>query len=462
MTVVGPLLISVLLAAAPSVVLDAGPLKVEIRSSTSAQLFHIVDQLSGWSIYCHPQFRRALGPFSAGEEALLQKHAAIRKARGYGVLDQVFYPAEDWRSALDSAVKAGRLSRSEADTEREVLSYFSPKVTKLINAGRPAVEGAVAGLRKRTGEMTTFARKAARFTGQAELRMPLYLVPSGEKGSGGGGANGGVLVVEVAEGGDPYFTLIHEAWHAFVAHQASALDDAVKTTPGLDRTLLGEGMAYVIYPGLYHSGSDDALLKKVQSDLGEMKTNGDERFRRYALFNRYALALRPLLAAALDDPHETLVRFLPRACDVFRALESLDPALESPGVHGFFLFGPKIQSIWDRAVRQRVNVWGRRHDVKGYEVLANARAGDVVLLLLTAAELSTEIPDAWRDLLPAPLAQVKASLDAGRPFEADATRRGWTVILLAAPDEASLAELARQSPTLKRVMPETTPASDGT
>jgi hypothetical protein len=317
-----------LTALATVTALNAGPLELELHSSTSAQLFHIVDQLSEWSIYCHPQYRRRLGPLSAAEEALLQKHAAIRKARGYGILDQVFYPAEDWRAAIDKAVKSAALSPSEADGERELLSRFEPRLMPFIAAGRPLIESAVARLRARAAELETFARKVARFTGQAELRLPVYLIPSGEKGISGGGANGGVLVVEVAEGGDPYFTLLHETWHAFVEQKADALDAAVKHTPGLDRTLLGEAMAYVIHPGLFHAGSGDQLLTQVRSDLAEMRTHSDERFRRYASFNRFALALRPLLAAALENPDETLLRFLPRACDVFRALESLRPALD--------------------------------------------------------------------------------------------------------------------------------------
>jgi hypothetical protein len=444
----------VLASMVPAAVLDAGPLKVEVHASASSQLFYVVDQMSGWSLYCHPQFRRRLGPFSAAEETLLQKHAAVRKAHGWGALEIVFYPAEDWRGAIDKAVKDRRLTKSEADTEREVLSYFSPKVTAFTEAQRPMIEKAVTGLRGRTTELAGFAHKVARFTGQqGDLRLPLYLVPSPEKESGGGGANGGVLVVEVAEGADPYFTLVHEAWHAFVDQQGSALDAAVKSTPGLDRTLLGEGMAYVIHPGLFHPGTGDALLQRVRGDLKEARTNTDERFRRYAMFNRFALALRPLLSAALDDPNETLARFLPRACDVFRSLQSLSPALDAPALHGIFLFGPKLSSLWDRVVAQRINVWGRNHDAKGYEVLAKAQPGDVVLLLFTSAELSAGVPDGVRDLLPASMSDVKGALDAGKTFEAEAARRQWRVILLAAPDQDRLAEAARTSDRIKSFMP---------
>src|SRR5215472_12831615 len=88
-------------ATAPLVTVQAGPLVLEVRSHRGGQLFHIVDQLSDWTTRCHPQYRQQLGRFSGPEEALLVKHAAIRKVRGVGVLDQVFYPADDWQSALD-------------------------------------------------------------------------------------------------------------------------------------------------------------------------------------------------------------------------------------------------------------------------------------------------------------------------------------------------------------------------
>jgi hypothetical protein len=427
------------------VVLDAGPLQVEVHTSPSAQLFYVVDQLSGWSLYSHPQYRRRLGPFSPAEEQLLKRHVALRQVHGWGDLEPIFYGDRDWGPAIDEAVRHGTLSQAEGETERAVLSHFAPRVNGFLKAGGPAVEAAIAGLRGRAAELEAFARKAARFTERRTLRLPLFLVPSGEAGSSGGGANGGVLVVEVGEGTDPFYTLLHEAWHAFVESQAALVDAAVRTTPGLDRTLLGEGMAYVIHPGLYHSGTDDPLAQRVRDDWMDTRKSADERARRYAMFNRFALALRPLLSAALDDPDATLAQFLPRACDVFRGVQSLSGALDAPGRRGLFLFGPKVPSLWDRAVGLRLNVWSRGHDGSGYEVLAKARPGDVILLLFTRAELSEGLPAAWRDLLPASLSEVKAAVDEGHVFEAEARRRQWRVILLAATDPAQLAQAAASS-----------------
>ena len=47
---------------------------------------------------------------------------------------------------------------------------------------------------------------------------------------------------------------------------------------------------------------------------------------RYGRFRLYALALRPLLAEALEGGEETLVTFLPRARDVWLALREVHGA----------------------------------------------------------------------------------------------------------------------------------------
>src|SRR5262249_38512302 len=228
------LLATIAVAAAPRVIVQAGPLVLDVGAHRGGQLFHIVDQLSDWGLSCHQQYRRNLAPFSPQEEALLTRHAAIRKARGYGVLDHVFYPADDWRSALDVAVRDGKLTSAEADTERAVLAAFEPRVKKLLDNGQKPIDRATASLKKRAPELEAFARKAARFTGTAKVAMPLYLVPSPATG-GGGGASGGILFVEVGTDSDPFDVLIHEAWHLFVEAQGGLLDVAAKRPPGFNR-----------------------------------------------------------------------------------------------------------------------------------------------------------------------------------------------------------------------------------
>ncbi len=43
---------------APDAIVDAGPLTLDVRVSRTATLFHVVDQLSLWSPFCHAQYRR--------------------------------------------------------------------------------------------------------------------------------------------------------------------------------------------------------------------------------------------------------------------------------------------------------------------------------------------------------------------------------------------------------------------
>jgi hypothetical protein len=445
------LLLAILSAIAP-VVLDAGPLKVEIHTARAAQRFYVIDQLSKWNLFSHGQYRRRLGPFDADDEAVLAKHATVRKAHGYGDMDTTFYLASDFDAALAGAVKARLLTPAEADVEREVMKRFAPRIDAFLDADQPLVEAAVAQLLAHRAELTVFAKRASRFTGERRVEMPLFLVPSGEKGMSGGGANGGVLTAEVAEGMDTYYTVVHESWHAFVQSHYDALIAAAKRTPGLNDELLSEGLAYAVMPGLYHDGKDDKLARQVGSDL-DRGARTDEHERRLAAFNRYGLALRPLLATALDDRRETLVSFLPRACDAFRVLASLDLGATAPRLASFFFFGAKDDGLMALAIGKPANAWGRPHGAEGYAVLSHAQPNDVVVLRFTLADLPSVAPDAIRDLLPATIDEIRATLQAGNAVEREATRRGWKIILLAAPDAQRLGVLTQQSKSMARVLP---------
>src|SRR5689334_989600 len=104
----GVLLAGLAIVAAPRVIIHAGPLVLEVGIHRGGQLFHSVDQLSDWALSCHQQYRQHLGPFSASDEALLAKHAAVRKVRGYGVLDQVFLPPSSLEYCAAATAPRGR------------------------------------------------------------------------------------------------------------------------------------------------------------------------------------------------------------------------------------------------------------------------------------------------------------------------------------------------------------------
>jgi multisubunit Na+/H+ antiporter MnhE subunit len=46
--------------------LEAGPLTLDIQVSKTAHLFHVVDQISQWSEFCHRQYSRYLKRWTAG------------------------------------------------------------------------------------------------------------------------------------------------------------------------------------------------------------------------------------------------------------------------------------------------------------------------------------------------------------------------------------------------------------
>ncbi len=96
----------------PSTHLEAGPLKLDIYVSDTAQLFHVVDQISQWSEFSHKQYVRYFekldGGLSETDREVLAEHAAIRKAYGWGRgPEQVFYTQLDLEEALRLGVERG-------------------------------------------------------------------------------------------------------------------------------------------------------------------------------------------------------------------------------------------------------------------------------------------------------------------------------------------------------------------
>jgi hypothetical protein len=70
-------------------VVNADVVKLQVYVSRTAQLFHVVDQLSEWSPYCHRQYGRyfgsaAGGGLSAQDREMLKRHAAVRQKRPWG------------------------------------------------------------------------------------------------------------------------------------------------------------------------------------------------------------------------------------------------------------------------------------------------------------------------------------------------------------------------------------------
>jgi len=121
---------------AETVELDLGNVVLAVSDSPTAQVFHIVDQLSEWDAFTHRQYGRwARTALTRDQEyrRLLQQHAELRRARDRGKgFEEAFLVEESIAAAADRAVKSGLLSTAEAAAERAILEHFAPLVAGLI------------------------------------------------------------------------------------------------------------------------------------------------------------------------------------------------------------------------------------------------------------------------------------------------------------------------------------------
>jgi hypothetical protein len=308
--------------------LEAGPLKLDICINETAQLFHVVDQISQWSEFSHRQYIRYFetldGGLSKDDLEVLAEHSAIRKRYGWGQgPEQVFYTFLSLEEALQRAVASGILTSDEARVEERVLTRFRPRVRQLMSENLPFLEGFVRSIQDRQSSLSGFSTDAARFVGSAPADpIPVYLIVNPDDTNIGGGYNGGFLTLEIPRMRDVYPTLLHELFHAFIKTKQSAIESVIHSVPRLTFETLNEGMAYALSPGLYHTGDSDQLQAQVAGYISRRSSLSDS----YTRFSFYGLALRPLLKEALTNQKETLETFLPRAVDAWMVLIELDRA----------------------------------------------------------------------------------------------------------------------------------------
>ncbi len=428
-------------------VVVAGPLTIEVHVSETAHLFHVVDQLSGWSPYCHAQYRRAfegaaMGGLSGEDRAMLRRHAEVRGVRGWGGgLEQAFYTDLGLELALKAGVAAGHLSPEQAEVERAVFDHFRDRVARLIREQASTLDRFRDRIEADREPLAAFAAWASRFFGGAKVVVPVYLIANPSEDDIGGGFNGGRLTLEVPTRGDAYPSFLHELFHAFTATAGDDLRRAAEGVAGLDAETLNEGLAYALAPGLRHAGGKDAdpLRARVAADLAAGRPLSD----RYARYNRFGLALRPLLREALDDPSRTIGTFLPRAVDAWKSLAELSLAVgaqASPARPAIYSFGPGWEALSRRLIKNGgPDLFGRRHDPLEYrKFLARAKAGETLVFLFVAGDPDAIRPEPLGDLLPTSWAEVEAKVGPGRPLELAREARGLRVVILGA---ATLAEL---------------------
>lgn len=320
------LLISILLCstaanfAGSTTDLDLGGITFSISESRTAQVFYIVDQMSLWDQYAHRQYSRWAVKnleLTSQDQQLLQKHAEMRRVRGWGNgFEQAFLVDDPIDVAAAKAVRAKVLSADEAEAERRILTHFVPKLSGLIAAN----QSEVTALRNRLiSQARQIRRQFLRLRHFAEIsgpfRVSVFLIVNPEEGSGGGEANGGRLAIEVEHDPDPLTFLFHESMHMLLNQHLDQIKAAAQTA-GLDWQVLNEGIAYAIGPGLIYDRKDsDSLIEALVRNLVQGKTVKDI----YTQFFMAAAVIRPLLRSALARG-ETITTFLPKAVRKWRSV----------------------------------------------------------------------------------------------------------------------------------------------
>ena len=304
---------------------EAGPLILDVHVSRTANLFHAVDQISGWSPFCHDQYLAAFGELDAEDRAMLAEHVGVRAKHSWGQgLEQAFYVEHELEQALELAVTAGLLSAEESEVERRVFLHFAERSDRLLERELErlfAFAGRIESARQELGQL---AESLERLMGRAPEPVPVFLMANPSETNLGGGFNGGKLTLEVPSGNgeNAFGTFVHEAFHAFLELEREHMIEVTKGVhPLMNDQTLNEGLAHAIAPGLYHNmGPDrDALAERVTWFREQGKTLSDYDYR----VHRYGLALRPLVEQALADETMSFEALCQRALDVWRELPDL-------------------------------------------------------------------------------------------------------------------------------------------
>ncbi len=300
-------------ASAQSTTLAIGCMQLDLSDSWTAQLFHIVDQISHWDNYAHGQYIRWAQKnltLTAQDSALLRRHAELRKARGWNNgYEQSFLVDGTVDDAAKAAVARKALTEVEAAAEDSVLSRFSVVLTPL----REASAAKMAAFRRRLSadakRIEPTVKKLCAFSETKEImHIPLYIVTNPEEGSGGGEANSGRIVIEIEDSPDPVPVLFHESLHMLLraSHDSIA---AAATRAGVNFTVMNEAIAYAFAPGLTDDGQ---AMDNLPEALARFLIAGRPLTDVFVQDHLMAMVLRPVLRQSLARG-ETIQTFLPAA-----------------------------------------------------------------------------------------------------------------------------------------------------
>jgi hypothetical protein len=311
------MLVAVATASAQTTEIRLGRLVLQVSDSSTAQVFHIVDQISEWDQYTHKQYGRwaakALN-LNAEDRRMLERHVALRRVRGFGNgLEQAFLVEGTIEAAAARASREGLLSAAEAAEEQVILNHFLPKLAPLLEQQKPRLDAFRMEIAAEREKLEPLIARLAGFAEVQTLSVPLFLIANPEERSGGGRANGGRIVVEVPYA-DAMGFLLHESLHMFLQTHLSAIR-AAATTAGLTFEALNEGIVYAIAPGLT---DDERQVDRLAEQLARYVMRGTPASDAYVRAHTVAVVLRPLLRASFDEGG-TIGQFLPKAVEKWRS-----------------------------------------------------------------------------------------------------------------------------------------------
>lgn len=300
--------------------LDFGRFVISVSDSWTAQVFHMVDMLAQWDESSHRAYGRWARTnlvLNAEDQELLQKHAEMRRARGWGNgFEQAFLSDETIDTAALQAVERNILTANEAESERTILAHFAPKLMRLRDQRQKDLDAFQSRLQAENERLAPWFQKLIAFTETKNaVKVPVFLVANSEEGSGGGEANGGRIVIEVPAP-DPLGTLFHESLHVLLAPYSDEIKMAAESV-ALSSGSLNEGIVYALAPGLTDNPSE---VDWIAQGLARYVLRGTPASDSYVQSYMIANVIRPILRGSIERG-ETFQEFLPKAVAKWRSFK---------------------------------------------------------------------------------------------------------------------------------------------
>ncbi|MGO9708979.1 MAG: hypothetical protein ACLQBL_08960 [Polyangiaceae bacterium] len=296
--------------------LAAPPIALTLIDSPTAQVFHIVDELSGWYPEAHAQYAewaKKEMPLDDAERAMLKKHAKLRAMRRRGGSDEAFNVPLPIAEAAHAAVEKKLLTAADAADEQALLEHFESRLHPLLESQAKAISELEAKIAAELPRAAPLLARLGRFCEVTEtLPIRAVLVANPLQARGSGRARRTTIAIEVPSGDDTLPTFFHYLSHAILLQRRGTIAlGAGKCEEAIDDETIEDALAYAVAPGLIHPLGRDLLRELVDTDHTLSLRNPRVRAERLGL------ALRTDLSAALEGGHETVKSFLPKVCDAW-------------------------------------------------------------------------------------------------------------------------------------------------